>query len=121
MPFKAWCVPGNICVYLRISLDRLGWQATLRRLLGAQLLYALDDMIQPSFDLAALAPDEQIYAVMLRLQDLEERLAEGFLGAACALAGDRNGFVGARRRLVLDQVFEVVVVDVNCAQCRELL
>lgn len=45
-------------------------------------------MFQPPFNLPALAPDEQVYAVMLRLQDFEERLAEGFLGAACALAGD---------------------------------
>jgi hypothetical protein len=72
-------------------------------------------MIQSPFDLPTLAPDEQIYAVMLGLQDFEERLAEGFLGAASALAGDRNGFVGARCRLMLDQVFEVVIVDVNCA------
>jgi hypothetical protein len=72
-------------------------------------------MIQSPFDLPTLAPDEQIYAVMLGLQDFEERLAEGFLGAASALAGDRNGFVGARRRLMLDQVFEVVIVDINCA------
>ena len=50
---------------------------------------------------------------MLGLQDSKERLAEGFLGAACTLAGYRYGFVRARRRLVLDQVFEVIIVNVD--------
>jgi len=48
---------------------------------------------------------------MLGLEDLEKRLAECSL-AALALAGDRYGFVRAGRRLVLDQVFEVIIVDV---------
>ena len=53
---------------------------------------------------------------MLRLQNSKERLAEGFLGTACALAGDRYGLVRAGRRLVLDQIFEVIIVDVDCAR-----
>lgn len=53
---------------------------------------------------------------MLRLQNTKECLAEGFLGAACALARYRYGLVRARRRLVLDQVFEVIIVDVNCTR-----
>ena len=73
-------------------------------------------MVQSPFNLPALAPNEKVYAIMLRLQDFEERLAEGFLGAACALAGDRYGFVRAGRRLVLDQVFKVIIVDVDCTQ-----
>ena len=50
---------------------------------------------------------------MLRLQDSKERFAEGFLGAACALTGDRYGFVRAGRCLVLDQVLEVIVVYID--------
>lgn len=73
-------------------------------------------MVQSPLDLSALAPDEEVYAIMLRLQDPKKCLAEGFLGAACALAGDRDGFVRARRCLVFDQVFQIIVVDVNYAQ-----
>lgn len=77
---------------------------------------ALADVIQPPLNLSAFAPDEEVYAIMLRLQHPKECLAEGFLGAACALAGDRNGFIRARRRLVLDQVFEIIIVNVDYAQ-----
>ena len=73
-------------------------------------------MVQPPFNLPTLAPDESVYAVVLRLQDSKERFAEGFLGAACALTGDRYGFVRAGRCLMLDQVFEVIIVDVDWAR-----
>lgn len=48
---------------------------------------------------------------MLRLQDVQKCLSKRSLGAF-ALAGDRDGFIRARGGLVLDEVFEVVVVDV---------
>lgn len=51
---------------------------------------------------------------MLRLQDPEEGFAEGFLGAARALPGYRYGLVRARCCLVLDQVFKVIVIDIDC-------
>lgn len=52
---------------------------------------------------------------MLGSEDLEECLSKGPLGRV-ALAWNRQGFTGAGRGLVLDQVFEVVIVDVNCAE-----
>lgn len=72
-------------------------------------------MVQSPFNLSALASHEQVYAVVLRLQNSKKRLAEGFLGTACALARNRYGFICARCCLVLDQVFEIVIVDVDCA------
>ena len=50
---------------------------------------------------------------MLFCQDLEEGVAKRPLGAL-ALAGYGYRFVGARRGLMLDEVFEVVVIDVIC-------
>lgn len=70
-------------------------------------------MFQPPFDLAALAAYEAIDAIMLGLQDSKERVAKGSLRGP-ALAGDRCGFAGARGRLVLYDVLEVVIVDVDC-------
>lgn len=70
-------------------------------------------MVQSSFYLAAFAAYEQVYAVVLRLQNLEEGISEGSLGAL-ALSWYRNGFVCAGRGLMFDQVFEVVIVDVVC-------
>ena len=50
---------------------------------------------------------------MLCFEDLEEGISKGSF-TAFALAGDRDGFVGTGRGLVLDEVFEVVVVNVVC-------
>jgi hypothetical protein len=74
--------------------------------------------MQPSLDLAALASHEQVDAIMLLRYDLEEGVPERPLGAF-ALSRNRYGFVRARRRLVLDEVFEVIVVDVICS-CRPI-
>ena len=73
-------------------------------------------MIQSALNLPALASDEKVYAIVLYLQDLKECLAEGFLGAACTLARYRYGFVRAGRCLVLDKIFEVIIVNVDCAR-----
>lgn len=70
-------------------------------------------MLQPALDLAALAAHEEVDAVMLLCQNIEEGVAECALGAL-ALAWDGYGLVRAGRRLVLDKVFEIVVVDVIC-------
>jgi hypothetical protein len=59
-----------------------------------QLLQASADVLQPPLDLSALAPDEEIDAVVLGLQDAQEGVAKGSLGGA-ALAGYGDGLVGA--------------------------
>lgn len=50
---------------------------------------------------------------MLCLENSEEGVSESCLGAL-ALSWNRNGFVRARRSLVLDDILEVVIVDVVC-------
>jgi hypothetical protein len=75
------------------------------------LLKAFVDVLQPPLNFSALAPDEQVDAVMLGVQDAQEGVAEDPLGGS-ALAGYGNGFVGARGCLVLDEVFEVIIVNV---------
>lgn len=70
-------------------------------------------MFQPALDFPALAAHEEIDAVMLLCQNIEEGVAECALGAL-ALAWDGYSLVRARRRLVFDEVFKVVVVDVVC-------
>jgi hypothetical protein len=72
-------------------------------------------MLQPPLDLATLAPNKEVDAIVLLRQDMEEDVSECALGAL-ALAWDRYGLVRAGRRLVLDEVFEVVVVDVICGR-----
>lgn len=48
---------------------------------------------------------------MLSFEDLEEGFAESSLGG-CALARNRQGLAGAGSCVLLDQVFEVVVVNI---------
>jgi hypothetical protein len=72
-------------------------------------------MVQSPLDLAALASHEEVDAIMLLCQNIEEGIAECALGAF-ALAWDRYGLVRAGRSLVLYEVFEVVVVDVICGR-----
>ena len=69
-------------------------------------------MFQPSFNLTTLAPYEQVDAFVLRVEDFEEGVSKGALGA-CALARNGDGLVRTRSGLVFDQVFEVVIVDVD--------
>jgi hypothetical protein len=76
-----------------------------------QLLQALANMTQSSFNLATLAPYEQVDSIVLGFEDLQEGVPEGALGAL-ALAGDRDGFIRTGSRLMLDQIFEIVIVDV---------
>lgn len=70
-------------------------------------------MLQSPLNLAALAPHKEVDAIMLLRQDIEEGVAECALGAL-ALAWDGYSLVRARRRLVFDEVFKVVVVDIVC-------
>lgn len=71
----------------------------------------LANVVEPSLDLAALALDEEMDAIMLGLQDIEEGLAECSFGR-CALAGYGESSAGAGCGVMLDQVLEVVVVDI---------
>ena len=50
---------------------------------------------------------------MLGLQCFVESIAEGFPGCL-ALARNRHRLAGAGRRLLLDEVFEVIIVDIDC-------
>jgi hypothetical protein len=71
------------------------------------------DVFQPPFYLASLAAYEAIDAIMLIFEGSEEGVAKRSLGGG-ALAGYRGGFAGARGRLVLYKIFEVIVIDIDC-------
>lgn len=70
-------------------------------------------MFQSPFDLAALAMYEAIDPVVLGLEGAKEGVTESPLGGG-ALPGDRRSFAGARGRLVLYEIFEKIVIDVDC-------
>ena len=119
-PSQTSRAPCNVGVNLRISLDCSRGEARARRVEGispAQLFQTLAYMFQPPLDLAALAPYEKVYAIVLRLEDFQELVPEGLFGAR-TLSRDRDGFVCTGRGLVLDEIFKVVVVDVVCVASR---
>jgi hypothetical protein len=76
------------------------------------LRQCFSDVFQPPFYLAGLAAYEAIDTVMLIFEGSEESVAKGSLGGG-ALTRYRGGFAGARGRLVLYEIFEVIVVDVD--------
>lgn len=80
-----------------------------------QLREAPADVFQPALNLSALASYEQVDAIMLGFEDVVEGIAEGFLGRV-ALPGNRYCFSGALGGLVLDEVFQVIIVDVDCKE-----
>jgi len=83
------------------------------RLSCLQLPEGFSDVFQPPLDLATLAMYEATDSIVLGLECLEESVAEDPLGGS-ALTGDRCCFAGARGRLVLYEIFEEIVVDINC-------
>lgn len=77
-------------------------------------------MFQPPRDFSAFATNEQVDAIMLDLENFEETIPEGRLGAF-ALPWDRDGFVGPGGGVVFDEIFKIVVVDVVCGACGQWL
>jgi hypothetical protein len=69
------------------------------------------EKLQPSLNLPALALDEQVNAEVLAFEHLEEGVAKRSL-SSLTLAWYRQSLSNARRGVVLDEVFEVVVIDV---------
>jgi hypothetical protein len=70
-------------------------------------------MLQSPSDLSAFATNEQVDAIMLNLEDLEETVSKGRFGAF-TLAGNGDGFVGTGSGVVFYEIFKIIVIDVVC-------